>query len=329
MSNNPLVSILIPAYNVEEYIAATILSAVNQTWQNKEIIVVNNGSTDRTLEVAREFEAKGVRIISQNVKEHNAASTRNRAFYESRGELIKFLDADDLINPENIARQIKTLDSNFDYIASSEWGRFYKNDISTYKSNPETVWRDMDSADWLVEAWRGEPMMQCAIWLIPRKILEISGLWNEQLSLIDDFEFFTRVLLASKGIRFTPGARLYYRSGNPTSLSALMSRKGAESAYLSIDLATTSLLNAENASRTRRVSANMFQNYIYTFYPLYKDLILKAEIKVADLGGADIEMAVGPKTKFLARTFGWKFAKYMQHIAYRLGYKKLYTAFVK
>ena len=318
----PLVSILIPAYNAERYIAQSIESALNQTWPNKEIIVVDDGSKDRTFEISKGFERRGVKVIPQENKGHCAAA--NRGFSESKGELIKFFDADDLMSPENIELQIEALDRDYDSIASSEWGRFYRDDISTYKPNPETVWRHMPPVDWLVGAWRNaQPMMQCAIFLIPRRILEKSSLWDERLSLIDDFEFFTRVILASKGIKFTPGAKLYYRSGiSGGSLSGLQTREGAESAYLSIGLGTSHLLKVENSSRTRLVCANVYQNFIYSFYPKFKDLIQKASQKVYEHGGADIAMPASPSLQFISRLLGWKAAKYLQYFLYQIGYKQ-------
>jgi glycosyltransferase involved in cell wall biosynthesis len=73
----PLVSILIPAYNAEEWIAETLDSALAQTWHAKEILVVDDGSTDRTLDIARHFMSRGVRVISQ--PHQGAAAARNRA----------------------------------------------------------------------------------------------------------------------------------------------------------------------------------------------------------------------------------------------------------
>ena len=87
----PLVSILIPAYNAQKWIADTLRSALDQTWESKEIIVVDDGSTDRTLEVARRFEAQGVRVFAQ--ENQGAAAARNKAFSLSRGEYIQWLDA--------------------------------------------------------------------------------------------------------------------------------------------------------------------------------------------------------------------------------------------
>src|SRR6266404_3172364 len=104
-----LVSILIPAFNAQEWIADTLRSAVRQTWQNKEIIVVNDGSSDQTLAIAQEFEPQGVRIFTQ--KNQGAAAARNKAFSLSQGDYIQWLDADDLLAPNKIALQMKIVSS--------------------------------------------------------------------------------------------------------------------------------------------------------------------------------------------------------------------------
>ena len=101
----PLVSILIPAYNSEKWIADSIRSAVAQTWQPKEIIVVDDGSKDQTLSIAKQFESDSVRVFSQ--KNQGAAAARNNAFSMSHGDYIQWLDADDLLAPDKIARQWK------------------------------------------------------------------------------------------------------------------------------------------------------------------------------------------------------------------------------
>src|ERR1700722_17022843 len=103
-TSKPLVSILIPAFNSEKWIAGTIRSALAQTWDRKEIIVVDDGSTDRTFEIARQFESHTVRVVTQI--NQGAAAARNNAFSLSRGEYIQWLDADDLLAPDKVATQM-------------------------------------------------------------------------------------------------------------------------------------------------------------------------------------------------------------------------------
>ena len=103
----PLVSILIPAYNAQAWISDTLRSALAQTWEPKEIIVVDDGSTDRTLAIARRFESSQLRVVSQ--KNQGAAAARNTAYSLSKGDFIQYLDADDLMAPDKIARQMEAL----------------------------------------------------------------------------------------------------------------------------------------------------------------------------------------------------------------------------
>src|SRR5215813_13975286 len=100
----PLVSVLIPAYNAASSVAATLESAIGQTWPRKEIIVIDDGSTDRTLDILQRFESKDVRIITQD--NQGAAATRNRLFSLSQGDYIQWLDADDLLAPHKISSQL-------------------------------------------------------------------------------------------------------------------------------------------------------------------------------------------------------------------------------
>src|SRR5438067_12061163 len=98
----PLVSILIPAYNAELWIAETIRSALAQNWPRKEIIIVDDGSTDQTLSIARQFASKTVSVIAQ--KNQGAAAARNKAFQLCQADYIHWLDADDLLSPDKVGQ---------------------------------------------------------------------------------------------------------------------------------------------------------------------------------------------------------------------------------
>src|SRR5215470_11464279 len=103
----PLISIIIPAFNAEEWVADAIESAVAQTWPRKEIIVVNDGSTDRTGEVARSFASQNVKVVSR--ENQGAAATRNHLYELSHGDYIQWLDADDLLAPDKVEKQLAAL----------------------------------------------------------------------------------------------------------------------------------------------------------------------------------------------------------------------------
>src|ERR1041385_7998340 len=120
----PLVSILIPAYNAERWIADTIRSALAQTWPYKEIIVVDDGSTDRTRSVVEKFDSKSVRIVAQ--ENRGVCSARNRAYELSQADYIQWLDADDLLSPNKIATQLEAAKEHQSSrtLFSCPWGYF-------------------------------------------------------------------------------------------------------------------------------------------------------------------------------------------------------------
>lgn len=318
MTSRLLVSVLIPAYNAGKYIGQAINSILTQTYPSVEVVVVNDGSTDDTSYILRAFEDKGVRVINQANSGQCAAA--NRAFKESRGELVKFFDADDILDPDHLAIQVERLGDRRDAIALGEWARFYNDDPQSAVFNPLPMYRDADPIDWLTTEWMdARPMMQCALWLIPRPILERSGLWDERLSLVNDFEFFARVLLESREILFTPGARLRYRSGIDGSLSQQRSRESIVSAYNSLMWGTEHLLSAMNSERTRRAAANILQDFIYTYYPAHADLRDSAQARVKELGVATIDPDGSPAFQMLRRMTGWKFARRVERLVRESG----------
>jgi glycosyltransferase involved in cell wall biosynthesis len=305
-----------PAYNVENYVGDALNSALAQTWSPLEITVVNDGSTDETAHVLDQYDDhEQVTVIHQ--ENRGAAAARNRAYEESSGALVKFFDGDDLLSSEFVERQVQSLEGSTTHVASAEWARFY-DDPAEATFEPEDVWRDLDPVDWLVTAWAdARPMMQPALWLIPRPLLERAGLWNEELSLIDDFEFGARLLTHSDEVRFTPGARLYYRSGLDGNLSGQDSREHVESAFRSLMDGTQHLLNREDSPRTRRAAANMLQDFIYGYYPNHTDLRAKVRARIDELGGSDLEPKGPPGFELLRPILGWKLARRTQRFAER------------
>ena len=308
----PLVSICIPCHNAEKYVEEAIESVLNQTYKNIELIVVDDGSTDRSGEVLEKYRMKGVKVVTE--KCGSASKARNRALREARGEYIKFFDADDIISPKMIEIQIAKLNGRTNAVASSEWGRFY-GDVSTFKSNPQSVWRDMEPTEWLVKAlYDARPMMQPGMFLIPRDIIKTTGGWNEELTLIDDFEFFTRIFCHSKEILFTTGAILYYRSGNSGSLSAKKNRQAVESQYHSLLKGISHLLALRPDPAARLSCANMLQDFIYSHYPKHPDLCRELRSRILELGGSDLKPDGPPRFHQLKRFVGWKNARRIQRL---------------
>ena len=309
----PLVSVLIPAYNAENWIGEAIDSCLNQSWTNIEIIVVNDGSVDATWSVVQRYSAQQ-RVILIDQLNKGASAARNRAFQESKGQFIQYLDADDLLDREKIAIQMKrVLATSENYLHSSEWSFFYTNELKEKNPIENPLFKDFDSpVNWLIEAWTKKAWMQPSAWLVPRKLIDAAGPWNEQLSLHDDGEFFCRVLLQSKGVKFSEGAKSYYRKGIESSLSGQVSRRAVISHFTVCELYTRYVLQKENSSRTKKACATNYQDFQYTYYPFYSKYTHLAANEVKRLGGSDSKIAGGPVFLFFVKLAGWKLAKRMQ-----------------
>src|SRR5437879_8920231 len=120
----PVLSILIPAFNVQEWMADKIKSAIGQTWQRKEIIIVDDGSIDQTFSIARQFVSKELNVVTQ--QNQGAAAARNKAFCLCQGDYVQWLDADDLLAADKIAQQMAVGEDCGDRRAllSGSWVRF-------------------------------------------------------------------------------------------------------------------------------------------------------------------------------------------------------------
>jgi glycosyltransferase involved in cell wall biosynthesis len=310
--SQPLVSTLIPCHNAAPWLAQTLESALAQTWPHREIIVVDDGSSDGSASIAHTYAGRGVRLVNQ--ENRGAAAARNRAIREAHGELFQFLDADDLISPDKVSAQLALLETRPPgTVASCAWGRF-ADDPAAARFIDEAVFRDFAPLDFLLLSARTGAMMHPSSWLVPRVVAERAGPWDESLTLNDDGEYFCRVLLASAGLAFTPGARSYYRSGLPGSLSQRRDERSRRSQFHSVELIARRLLAAEDSPRTRRACANYYQRFLHDFFPAPRELMRTAATRVAVLGGADLDRpAMGPRTAALARFIGWKNVRRLKH----------------
>ena len=111
---SPLVSIIIPTFNSEATIERCIKSAINQTYSNIEIIIIDDFSTDKTLEKINNFKLKNLKIIC-NHRNLGPSICRNKGIIKSKGEYISILDSDDFIFPNKIELQVNFLEKNNDY----------------------------------------------------------------------------------------------------------------------------------------------------------------------------------------------------------------------
>jgi len=282
----PLVSILIPAFNAEPWICDTIRSALAQTWPNKEIIVVDDGSTDRTLALARKFESDSVTVIAK--ANEGAAATRNRSYLLSKGDYIQWLDADDLLSPDKIERQLASLRGRDDRytLLSSAWAPFaHRPNLAKFV--PTSLWHDLAPVEWLVHKMSENLHMQTATWLTSREVADVAGPWDTRLLVDDDGEYFCRALLASNGVRFVPESKVFYRRAPSTSrLSYIgMSNGKMDAMLLSMKLHIQYLRSLEDSPRVRNACLSYLRSWSSTFHPERQDIGVELMALASAIGG--------------------------------------------
>src|SRR5215471_1574963 len=308
----PLVSILIPAYNAEEWIETTIQSALGQTWQRKEIIIVDDGSRDGTAAVARRFASKEVAAVS--TENQGAAAARNRALQISKGDYIQWLDADDLLAPDKIERQLATVQEcdSPRVVLSSSWAYF---NYRTHRARfvPTSLWQDLSPVEWLLRKLGQNLHMQTATWLTSRILAEAAGPWDTRLHVDDDGEYFCRVLLASERTRFVPEAKVFYRITTTKRVSHIgASDKKKEALLLSMRLHIQYLQSLEDSERVRKACLTYLQNWYDNFYPERPDLVAELQNLAKELDGSMEKPRLRWKYAWMRPLFGWEVAKWAQ-----------------
>jgi glycosyltransferase involved in cell wall biosynthesis len=305
----PLVSILIPAYNASAWITDTIRSALNQTWQHLEIIVVDDGSRDNTLAIARQFASKKVSVVTQ--ENQGAAAARNRAFALSQGDYIQWLDADDLLSQDKVEKQFIAAEqtNNKRLLMSCGWGYFiYRPGKAKFLPGP--LWCDLAPLEWLLRKWEHNAHMQTATWLVSRELTEETGPFDTRLLGDDDGEYFSRVIMRSDGIRFVSGAKVFYRASSSNRLSYIgRSAKKADAQFLGMKMQIGYLRSMDDSDRARTACLKYLQTWLINFYPNRPDIIEQAQSLAAELGGELRPPTLPWKYAWIEKVFGFSAAK--------------------
>ncbi len=308
----PLVSILIPAYNAETWIVDTLQSAIGQTWPSKEIIVIDDGSKDRTADVARSFSSKGVTVVS--TKNQGVSEAENLAFQISRGDYIQYLDADDLLAPDKIERQLAALGENYSKrtLLSSQWAPFfYRTRHARFVHN--SVCQDLSPVEWLLRKMSDNLHMQTSTWLTSRELIQAAGPWNTRLAMDHDGEYFCRVLMASEGTRFVPGTGVFYRMTGANSVSKIgNSDKKKDSLFVSMKVHIHCLRSLEDSERVRKACLTYMQTWYHNFYPSRPDIVAELEALAGELRGRLDEPRLRAKYAWIKPVLGSRAAKWAQ-----------------
>ena len=311
----PLVSILIPAYNAERWIAEAIKSSLVQTWPRKEIIVVDDGSRDATLQAAEQFASHNVLVVTQ--ENQGASVARNAALKLYQGDYVQWLDADDILASDKIEKQMEIAQfwKTKRTLASSAWAYFFYR-LNRARFTPTSLWADLSPVEWLTRKMGENLHMQTATWLVSRELTEAAGPWDTRLWKDNDGEYFCRVLMASDGVRFVPEAKTFYRRSSSHSVTNIgRSNRKLDSLFLSIQLHIEYLLSMEDSERTRAACLNFLQTRFHNFYPQRPEIVQQVRSLATRLGGELRLPRLNWKYVWIQKAFGWKLAKEVQLIA--------------
>ncbi|WP_419803143.1 glycosyltransferase family 2 protein [Mucilaginibacter sp.] len=214
--SNPLVSIITPCYNYGRYLGETLQSLINQTYQNWECIVVNDGSSDNTEEVANAFARSDNRFIYISQSNKGLPGARNTALARSAGKYIQLLDADDFLEVDKLRLQVELLEANksIDFV--------YSEMLIFSSEAKERVFLLFKLPNDLGVSGRNELVINALIidtFFLPgcvifrRLIYETIGGFNETLYGLEDWEYWSRTALSGFYFHFDdrPGTHLLVR----------------------------------------------------------------------------------------------------------------------
>ncbi|QCJ45309.1 glycosyltransferase family 2 protein [Bacillus sp. S3] len=211
----PKVSVIVPLYNGEKYIEETILSIINQTYKNIEIIVIDDGSSDQSAVITKNLmkQYSNIKYIYQN--NQGVSVARNKGMKEASGEFVTFLDSDDFWHTQKIEKQIQQ-------VISSQMKVCYSGHINFYN---ETSRKEVNHTDFLqgdlTKAFLTHRVLaQTGTWLFNKSILEENAIqFTPGASWGEDIEFIFKVISVTK-VCCIPEFLTYYRILSEGNLSS-------------------------------------------------------------------------------------------------------------
>lgn len=298
-----LVSVLVPAYNAEQWLDAALRSVRAQTWSRVEVIVVDDGSRDKTLARARSWESASVRVVTQ--PNLGAPAARNRALELAQGSYIQWLDADDLLHPDKISTQMRAASRAGDrrLLFSGPFCTFYYR-VERARSAETALWRDLLPIDYFLTRFNENTCFQTDAWLVSRELTDATGPWTDFGSPDDDGEYFCRMVTKSSGVRFVNGAYSYYRVGNPGSLANRRSHSATTALFGSKVKCIRYLLALEDSPRTRAACIKVLQDWAFHLSE-YHNVAADAQRLATELGGSLERPSLKWKYRGIERLFGY------------------------
>jgi glycosyltransferase involved in cell wall biosynthesis len=320
MRDTPLVSVIIPVFNGASYIREALRSVAEQTYSNLEIVVVDDGSSDSSASIVEQLRDPRIKLHKQDNQGRCAA--RNRGLELSSGELLKYLDQDDILDSDSIRSQVDDLSTEGPSVISMGTLKVFDTNVrdSVDLGFFHRFARCSDPIDFYYTL--GEHAVQTSVWLTPRLLHLKGGYWDTSLqdNPMDDGELFMRILMNATAVKYCSRSLVYHRRGSANRGSSHTTPMRIVSCFRSLELCTQHLLNRENSPKTREICARMFKHYLYMHFSFDRSLRKSAFKRMKDLGFPKVNYYLGGMTfRILDRVFGPRVALRIRWICGRMG----------
>lgn len=217
----PLVSIVAPMYNVEKYIEQFVRCILDQTYTNWELILVDDGSTDKTLDIVKNFSDPRIKILKRENRLKGANACREIGMESAKGKYIIIFDSDDLVEKICLDQRVRFMECNNDVdyatargitVAEKADGTVERTNIAWGEPTDDDILTRLLSTDYPFGVWnniyRVENIKECH--------------WDEHLQIYQDFDFMVTVALKEKKHAYIHGSEIdyLYRQGRPNAITA-------------------------------------------------------------------------------------------------------------
>lgn len=201
-----LASVIIPCFNAQKWLAEAIDSCLQQTYPRLEVIVIDDGSTDGSLDIIKRY---GGRVIWETGPNRGGNYARNRGLALAGGDYIQYLDADDYLLPQKIARQVHYLEATGADVVYGDWR--HQTHLPDGTSFLGEVRRGGPKTDFLESLLANDRWLSPAALLFTRATVEGGRGWDESLRAAQDRDFLTSIAIAGKNFVYQPSCESIYR----------------------------------------------------------------------------------------------------------------------
>lgn len=252
-----LISVIVPVYNVEKYLSRCLESIINQTYKNIEVVCIDDGSPDKSINILKEYEKKDKRIKIIRQENKGLSGARNTGIENSKGEYVFFIDSDDYL-PKNAIKSLhKEIKKNRSDICIGSYYKTYKNkeikfslSNKLYTSFKEYLDYSMKNREFNANVWNK---------LYKINIIKENKIFFKEKVLYEDLLFTIQYLSYCKKISTLNDAIYYYYLERTDSIVNSVTKKDLDVFQNIIDIENFLIYNNKNEILTSK----FFQNYIF------------------------------------------------------------------